>query len=73
MSEKHAALFPKIHEKNLLAVPISVSPPGTVDTEEEACVHPLEASLPHAFKNQGIFCKGRGAEAREYRRRRTGL
>jgi len=31
VSEKHAALFPKIHEENLLAVPI----PGYIDPEEE--------------------------------------
>ena len=39
MSDKNGGLFPKIDKKNLLTVPELVTPPGTVDEEEEARIY----------------------------------
>ena len=41
MSGKNNTLFPKIQKKNLLAVPIPASPPGTVDDDDEVCTNVL--------------------------------
>ena len=51
MSDKNGGLFPKIDKKNLLTVPELVTPPGTVDEEEEASI---SLSQPNAI--EGINC-----------------
>ena len=47
MSDKNGGLFPKIDKKNLLTVPELVTPPGTVDEEEEASI---SVSQPNAIE-----------------------
>ena len=48
MSDKNGGLFPKIDKKNLLTVPELVTPPGTVDEEEEASI---SVSQPNAIES----------------------
>ena len=48
MSDKNGGLFPKIDKKNLLTVPELVTPPGTVDEEEEARI---SVSQPNAIES----------------------
>ena len=56
MSDKNGGLFPKIDKKNLLTVPELVTPPGTVDEEEEASI---SVSQPNAIAsiNCSFFLK----------------
>ena len=48
VSDKNGGLFPKIDKKNLLTVPELVTPPGTVDEEEEASI---SVSQPNAIES----------------------
>ena len=48
VSDKNGGLFPKIDKKNLLTVPELVTPPGTVDEEEEARI---SVSQPNAIES----------------------
>ena len=52
MSDKNGGLFPKIDKKNLLTVPELVTPPGTVDEEEEARI---SVSQPIAKASTAVF------------------